>query len=146
MHRFGCTDRWASQWLLLTCVGKSTGCLTHCKLTHSHYISLNKTRSGARAEGSVLLAFERESTAKRCWPCTVIDKSSYFPQHDPLREELTRCLASIQDLQIINPFSLHWVCFCFHWPKEIPVLTNLTKWPCQELLAGWHEAIMGGHV
>lgn len=53
-----------SQSVLLG-AGEPTGCLTGCKVTHGHYISLNKTRSAVRAEGSALLAFEERCAAKR---------------------------------------------------------------------------------
>lgn len=60
------TDWWAAIGVgIAHTQAKSTGCLTGCEVTHGHYISLNKTRSAAWAEGSVLLAFEERCAAKR---------------------------------------------------------------------------------
>lgn len=59
--------------------GGPTGCLTGCKVTHGHYISLNKTRSAAWAEGSVLLAFEERCAAKRQLTLLLYPDSQWLP-------------------------------------------------------------------
>lgn len=67
--------------------GESTGCLTGCEVTHGHYISLNKTRSAAWAEGSVLLAFEERCAAKRQLTLLLYPDRQWLPFPPPCSSE-----------------------------------------------------------
>lgn len=120
--------------------GEPTGCLTGCGVTHGHYISLNKTRSAARAEGSVLLAFEERCAAKRQLTLLLYPDSQRLP-FPPRRSTEggvdmllsqergwaptvhTQCHILTLDYNIINSSALS-----VFWSKS-----KMSTWPCQEV-------------
>lgn len=60
--------------------GQSTGCLTGWKVTHGQYISLNKTRSAARARGMCFTGIRSNAALLNgSWPCCCILTGSGSP-------------------------------------------------------------------